>query len=43
MGGSNFAGWKSQNQSVVPYTSGSNGPDAAFELLAKDGRRWIDG
>lgn len=38
-----FAGWKSQDQKVVPYTSGSNGPDAAFELLAKDGRRWIDG
>lgn len=38
-----FAGWKATAQGVVPYVAGSNGPLAAEELLARDGRRWIDG
>ncbi len=38
-----FAGWKAKNQKVMPYVAGSQGPEAAVELLSREGRRWIDG
>jgi len=34
--------WKKDAHSLHPYQAGSWGPDAADELLAKDGRHWID-
>lgn len=35
-----FAGWRTKQQKVVGYESGSTGPVEAIELMARDGRRW---
>lgn len=37
-----FAGWKSTAMEVETYQSGSLGPDAADELIQRDGRKWLN-
>ncbi len=35
-----FAGWNDSGQRPLPYAAGSWGPDAADELIRRDGRTW---
>lgn len=37
-----FAGWKTTSMEVDTYQSGSLGPDAADELIQRDGRKWLN-
>ena len=36
-----LAYWRSENDDFPNYAAGSWGPEAADELLARDGRRWL--
>lgn len=35
-------GWGASKMAVLPYESGSDGPDAAKKLIEQDGKKWID-
>jgi len=35
-----IAGWQAENARPLPYAAGSDGPDAAAEMLQRDGRSW---
>jgi glucose-6-phosphate 1-dehydrogenase len=35
--------WSALDKAPEPYAAGSNGPEAALELLRRDARRWVDG
>ncbi|MCA8884951.1 MAG: glucose-6-phosphate dehydrogenase, partial [Rhodobacteraceae bacterium] len=35
-----IAAWEASGRRPDPYDSGSSGPEAALELMHRDGRRW---